>query len=494
MIKKLVFDDKIILYWERQEEYAVGCTYCVEYASKTVSTTKTHYTICKEDGLEGGFVVTVSLVGADGAKIKQLATETVAFARAKRRLDVTKAPYFAVGDGKTMNTAAIQKAIDDCGKDECVYLPSGTFLTGALNLRSDMELYVEKGATLQGTAVAEDYLPKVKSRFEGIECTCYRSLLNLGEIDHTAGCTTQNVVIRGGGAVLGGGRELMMDIVAKESGMPFGDDTESRKLQRAAWGVRGRLLQAANVENIVIENVTIGLGASWNLHFIYSKDIVVCGAKVVSQGVNNGDGIDPDSCENCTVFDCDFNTRDDMLAIKSGKNPEGNIINRPSRHIRVFDCRCEHGQGMAVGSEMSGGVEDVRIWDCQMESSRCGIEIKGSKARGGYVKDVRVYDSAFSILAVRSVDYNSDGASAPNPPVFEDFHFENIVLTGVCVKHNGETWDESAIILEGFDEEGYALKNVKMKDIVIKRRASAPKQNMSLYCVQGLSVENLRCR
>ena len=494
MIKKLVFDDKIILYWDRQEEYAVGCAYCVEYASKRVSTTKTHYTICKEDGCEDGFEITVSLLGADGAKIKQLATETVAFAKAKRRLDVTKAPYFAVGDGKTMNTAAIQKAIDDCGSDECVYLPSGTFLTGALNLRSKIELYVEKGATLQGTAVAEDYLPKVNSRFEGIECMCYRSLLNLGEIDHTAGCTTQNVVIRGGGAVLGGGRELMMDVVAKESGMPFGDDPESRKLQRAAWCVRGRLLQAANVENVVIENVTIGLGASWNLHFIYSKDIVVCGAKVVSQGVNNGDGIDPDSCENFTVFDCDFDTRDDMLAIKSGKNPEGNIINRPSRHIRVFDCRCEHGHGMAVGSEMSGGVEDVRIWDCQMENSRCGIEIKGSKARGGYVRDVRVYDSAFSILAVRSVDYNSDGASALNPPVFEDFHFENIVLTGVCVKHNGETWDESAIIVEGFDEEGYALKNVKLKDIVIKRRASAPKQNMSLYCVQGLSVENLRCK
>ena len=78
--------------------------------------------------------------------------------------------------------------------------------------------------------------------------------------------------------------------------------------------------------------------------------------------------------------------------------------------------------------------------------------------------------------------------------MFEDFHFENLTLTGVCLKHNGETWDESAVILEGFDEEGYALKNVKLKDIVIERRASAPKQNMSLYCVQGLSVENLRCK
>ena len=494
MIKKLIFDDKIIFYWDRQEEYTSGCEYRAQYAAETLCTKKTHFTAIKKEGLENGFDITVSLVGADGTLIKRLGTERVAFAKAKKRLDVTKAPYLAVGDGKTVNTAAIQKAIDDCGKDECVYFPSGTFLTGALNLHSNMELYVDKGATLQGTAVAEDYLPKIKSRFEGIEGMCYRSLLNLGEIDNQAGCTSQNVVIRGGGAVLGGGRELMMDIIAKESGMPFGDDPESRKKQGAAWGVRGRLLQASNVENVVIENVTIGLGAAWNLHFIYSKNIVVCGAKVVSQGVNNGDGIDPDSCENCTIFDCDFDTRDDMLAVKSGKNPEGNVINRPSRNIRIFDCRCEHGHGMAVGSEMSGGVEDVWIWDCQMEKSRCGIEIKGSKARGGYVKDVRVYDSTFSILAVRSVEYNAGGESAPNPPVFKDFHFENLTLTGVCLKHSGETWDESAIILEGFDEEGYCLDGVTLKDITILRRESAPKQTMVLYCMKGLKVDNICCK
>lgn len=490
----LTFDDKIVLYWDRPKEFAKGCMYCVRYANEIVYTDKTHYTIYKTDGGQESFVVAVSLLNANKELVKTLSQEMVAFASAKGRIDVTKAPYCAVGDGKTNNTKAIQQAINDCGKDQCVYFPAGTFLTGALDLHSDMELYVEKGAILQGSESADDYLPKIKSRFEGIECMCYRSLLNVGEIDHKADCTTKNVVIRGGGSVLGGGRALMVEIIERESGMPFGDDPESRKAQRAAWTCRGRLLQACNMDNIVVENVTIGQGASWNLHFIYSKNIVVCGSRVVSKEVNNGDGIDPDSSENCTIFDCTFDTRDDMIAIKSGKNPEGNVINRPSKNIKVFDCRCERGHGMAVGSEMSGGVENVRIWDCQMEKSRCGMEIKGVKARGGYVKDVQVYDSAFSILAIRSVDYNTDGEAAPTPPKFENFYFENLSLTGVCMKHTGETWDESAIIVEGFDEDGYALKDVALKNITIQRRTGAPKQNMVLYCTQGLTIENIHCK
>lgn len=493
MVNKIVFDDKIVLYWDRQEEYTKGCLYCVKYALETVYIDKTHFTIHKKDNMKKSFEVAVSLVEANGKTIKSLTEQTLAFADTKRRIDVTQAPYFAVGDGKTNNTKALQQAINDCGKDDCVYLPVGTFLTGALTLHSDIELYVDSGATLQGLDKAEDYLPKIKSRFEGIERECYQSLLNAGELDHKGGYTTRNIVIRGGGSILGGGRALMIDEIEKESGLPFGDDEESRKKQRGAWVYRGRLLQASNVENIIIADVTIGMGASWNLHFIYSKNVTTFGCKIVSNEVDNGDGWDPDSSEDCTIFDCVFDTRDDMIAVKSGKNPEGNIINRPTRNVKIFDCRCVHGHGLAVGSEMSGGVENVYIWDCQMEQSRCGMEIKGAKERGSYVKNVYVYNSSFSILAVRSVGYNSGAEKAPTPPVFENFHFENISLTGVCLKHTGETWNESAIILEGFDETGYSLRNIKLKDIRIKRRKDEPKQNISLYCLQGVFIENIKC-
>lgn len=492
MINKVCFDDEIVVYWNRSGEYVKGYKYKVNYCGNTVFVEKTHFSIL-DGNREKSFGVEVILVDNDENEIKTIGATQVSYANSKRRIDVTKAPYLAVGDGKTLNTVAIQKAIDDCGVNDCVYVPEGTFLTGALDLRSNTELYVSEKAVLQGTNKVEDYLPKIKSRFEGIEGMCYRSLLNVGELDNKGGYTSQNIVIRGGGAILGGGRELMIDTVEKESGFPFlGDDLIVRTKQ-CGWNTRGRLLQVCNSENIVVSNVTIGMGASWNLHFIYSKNVVTFGCLILSQNVNNGDGWDVDSCEDCTIFDCTFNTRDDMIAIKSGKNPEGNIINRPTRNVKVFDCRCEHGHGLAVGSEMSGGVEDVCIWDCQMEQSRCGMEIKGAKERGGYVRNVRVYDSSFSIIAVRSVDYNRSEEKALTPPVFENFHFENLTLTGVCVKHTGGTWNESAIILSGFDENGYSLKNVKLKDIVVKHRNDDPKQNISLYSLQGVSIENINC-
>lgn len=104
------------------------------------------------------------------------------------------------------------------------------------------------------------------------------------------------------------------------------------------------------------------------------------------------DGWDPDSSTNCTLFASEFHTGDDAVAIKSGKNPEGNEIGRPCAHIKVFDCRIGYGHGICIGSEMSGGVEDVQIWDCDFANSLYGIEIKATPKRGGYVRGVTVRD------------------------------------------------------------------------------------------------------
>ena len=134
----------------------------------------------------------------------------------KERLDVTKPPYNAVGNGAVMDTRALQQAIDDCGEGQAVYLPAGVYLTGALRLHSDMELYLEENAVLQGTDRVEDYLPRIWSRFEGTELECYSSLLNLGELDHDGGYRCQNVVIRGKGTIASGGRILAERVIASE--------------------------------------------------------------------------------------------------------------------------------------------------------------------------------------------------------------------------------------------------------------------------------------
>lgn len=259
-------------------------------------------------------------------------------------------------------------------------------MTGALRLHSDMELYIEREGILKGTARVEDYLPKIKSRFEGLEMECYSSLLNLGELDHDGGYGCRNVVIRGMGTIAGGGKTLAENVIAYEKERlkdyiaSVGTRLKEYEKEDTIPGrARPRLINISNSQEVVISGISIENGPGWNVHMIYSDRITTHGCVFRSEGVWNGDGWDPDSSTNCTIFDCAFYTGDDAIAVKSGKNPEGNVIGRPSAHIRIFDCRSAFGHGITIGSEMSGGIDDVSIWDCDMSQSMWGIEIKGTK-------------------------------------------------------------------------------------------------------------------
>lgn len=459
--------DSAEIWWEKPALAAAGQAYFIYLDNSRIgSSDKTHFTITK---LQPNTAYTASVCLPDGQTLGAVCfcTDSV-----KRRIDVTAAPYYACPDGSTLTTAALQRAIDDCGPEDAVFLPAGTYLTGALRLHSNMELYLEKDAVLQGSSSPEHYLPRIHSRFEGIEMECYQSLLNMGELNHSSAPTCSNIIIRGEGTIRGGGRALAEAVIASEkerlkaflasnaelvSTCENGDTIPGR--------ARGRLINISNCSNVRISGLCLADGASWNVHMIYSRHIVTDHCTFKSTGIWNGDGWDPDSSEDCTIFSCTFFTGDDSVAIKSGKNPEGNLINRPSRRIRVFDCRCAFGHGICMGSEMSGGIEDVKIWDCDLENSMIGIEIKGTSKRGGYVRDVEVQDCTVPCLLVHSVPYNNDGVPAPQPPVFENFRYERIHITGRSLD---KTWyDSPAIELCGFDAPGCQIKNVLFSDLRI---------------------------
>lgn len=491
IIRKIVFSEEIILYWDRETDKKTNWRYRVTYGDKTAYTEKTHFTI-SDMAANKRLTVSVGLVDEENRLIKEYGVEQIDLPKEKKRLDITQAPYYAVGDGKTLNTQALQRAFSDCKADEQVYFPKGVYLTGALNVHSDTEIYLEKDAILQGTANVEDYLPKIKSRFEGIEGMCYRSLINMGELDRDGGYNCKNVIIRGKGAILGGGRALMENTIIKEVGYFCEESDLSNRQERVAWRSRGRLININNTQNVVIYGIEAGMGPAWNIHMVYSDNIVTASCYIHSEEVNNGDGWDPDSSTNCTLFDCVFRTRDDMVAIKSGKNPEGNIINRPSKNIRVFDCRSTMGHGIAMGSEMSGGISDVYIWDCDIEISRCGLEIKATKKRGGYIRNVYVNNCKTSIIAIRSVEYNDDGDSANTPPIFENYSFEDISVTGIYTIHTGEQRTCPPIIINGFGN-GYNVKNVLFKNIKIKRLEGTSSQAFEICNVENVSFENIFC-
>ena len=490
MVQTIVFEDGVVVYWDRAERYQKGSRYRVTYNDNVVYTDKTHFSVA--GAAETALSFKISLVHENGEVAEELGAAQVRLPKAKRKLDVTKAPYFAVGDGKTLNTAALQRAFDDCKANEAVYIPQGTFLTGALNMHGDSELYLAEGATLQGTEDPDDYLPKIKSRFEGTERMCYRSLINMGELDRNGGYNCKNVVIRGKGAILGGGKALMENTVMRETGRSVVTVYDMDDLELNAWRTRGRLINISNTQNVVIYGIEAGMGPAWNIHMIYSDNIVTAGCYIHSENVNNGDGWDPDSSTNCTLFHCDFKTRDDMVAIKSGKNPEGNVINRPTRNVRVFDCKSLAGHGLAIGSEMSGGVENVCVWDCDIAQSLCGLEIKATKKRGGYVKNVRMYHCQCPIIAIHSVGYNDEGEGSAVPPVFEDFYFEDIVVTGVCVITTGEKRLRPSVTVCGFDSE-HTAKNIVFKNVTMKERAENPMQTVELHFAENVSLQNVVC-
>lgn len=497
-IRSMATEDSITLYWEKavagKAEYGVFIDGIYQG-----STEKTHY---KQESLEAGkeYHIRIEKVTeeADGQTITESEECIVAMGERKQRLDITKEPYCAIGDGKTMNTQVIQQAIDDCRADAMVYIPSGVFMTGALRLHSDMELYIEQDGVLQGTDVVEDYLPRVWSRFEGTELECYSSLLNLGTLNHKAGYNCQNVVIRGKGTIASGGRSLAENVIASERERlkeyldSLGDQiNQCEKPETIPGRVRPRLINMSNCQNVILSGLTLQHGASWNVHMIYSDNIVTTDCTFYSENVWNGDGWDPDSSSNCTIFNCTFYTGDDSIAIKSGKNPEGNVINRPSSHIRIFDCRCAFGHGITIGSEMSGGIEDVTIWDCDMSSSLYGIEIKATKKRGGYVRNVTVMDSSVSRILFHSVGYNDDGIGAPVPPVFDNCVFDHVGITGECLSHDREWVPCETLELCGFDEPGHELKNITFSNLTLGLPGQKRKQTLSLQMCENISFCNI---
>ncbi len=500
-------DTEAEIFWDMPLDATKDSIYHINLNGSEIATiAKTHYSL-SDLHPDTGYTVEIFIEKENAASsnhsdvgLQSLGKISFTTSSVKKQIDVTKAPFFAVGDGKTMNTDALQAALDACDKDSYVYIPAGVFLTGALNVHSDSEIYLAEGALLQGTDNPMDYLPKIKSRFEGYEMECYRSLLNLGELDHNAGYNCSNVIIHGKGSIMGGGAPLAKAIARiegerlKDYIASLGDKIKDyEKPETIASRFRGRLINMSNCQNIWMHGLTLGFGPAWNIHFIYSDNIVTDHCIIKSEGVWNGDGWDPDSSTNSTLYACDFYTEDDSVAIKSGKNPEGNIINRPTKHIRVFDSICRFGHGLCIGSEMSGGVEDVRLWDCDMGPTWSGIEIKATKKRGGYVRNILVRDITASHVQIHSVGYNDDGEGSPVPPLLSDCRFVRMHLLGRFLDNNAgknEWHDCPSILLCGFDEPGYEIKNVDFKDIEMEEPAEGYEDIHTEFCT-NITFDNM---
>ncbi|MDQ8185534.1 glycoside hydrolase family 28 protein [Pelagicoccus sp. SDUM812002] len=304
---------------------------------------------------------------------------------------------------------AIGKAIKACNKagGGRVVVPAGTYHTGPIHLLSDVNLHLEEGATLKFSTVSADYLPAVFTRWEGVELYNYSPLVYAFE--------QKNVAITGKGTLDGqatlenwlgwnvksapGGSK---QIPGRNRLFEYGRDhvpVEERVFGEGDF-LRPNFIQPYRCENVLIEGVTVINSPMWEIHPVLCRNVTVRGVTVVSHGSNN-DGCNPESSKDVLIEDCHFDTGDDCIAIKSGRNNDGRRVNVPSENIIVRNCRMVDGHGgVVIGSEISGGVRNVFVENCEMSSPNLdrALRIKTNSIRGGLIENIFVRDVEVGVV------------------------------------------------------------------------------------------------
>ena len=353
------------------------------------------------------------------------------------------------------NQKAINRAIERASKagGGKVVIPEGVYMTGAIRLLSDVNLVVSKGATLR-FAYEPALYPLVYTRYEGLD------LYNYSPCIYANGA--KNIGITGEGTIDGNGtNETFWQWTGVERfGYKKGVTTEDSRFPRdgnslgyrailqkmcednvpvkdrvfgMGKGLRMQLVNPVNCENILIEGVTMLNSPFWVMHPLFSKNITVRKVYVYNEGPN-GDGCDPESCENVLIEDCVFHTGDDCIAIKSGRNGDGRRDGRPSKNIIVRRCKMEDGHGgVVIGSEISGGVENVFAEDCEMSSPNLDrvLRIKTNTCRGGvtknvFMRNVRVGECREAVLRININYQPKEAAERGHIPYVHNAWVENV--------------------------------------------------------------------
>jgi hypothetical protein len=395
--------------------------------------------------------------------------------------DITK--YGAVGDGKTKNTEAFVKAIDDCygqGGGQ-VFVPAGVWLTGPIHLKSDIDLHVDKGATILFSTDLSDYLPVVFSRFEGVEYYNYSPPI------YAKNCV--NVAITGEGTINGQAEKSWWNFNIMSSDIPklyaMGQDGVSvdERIFGTAWtGLRPGFIEFVDCDAVRVEGVTIKNGPMWTIHPIYSEDVVVRNVKVLTAPGRSTDGFVADSSRNVLVEHSTFSTGDDSIVIKSGRNADGIRVNKPSENIVIRDCNIlETHAAVAIGSEVSGGIRNIFVENITMKNGTFGARIKSSPGRQGFVENVWINGvtvTGSTSDALIALDNLYEVLVPPSDSVITPF--TNIHFSGFSARKA-----KSPLFIRGYDRD--SVKDIFVDDMTVKANNS-----ISISDVSGLTIRNMK--
>ena len=361
-----------------------------------------------------------------------------------RARDFVITAYGARGDGRADCTAAIRTAIAACSAagGGRVVVPDGKFLTGPIHLLSNVNLHLAHGATVLFSRDPRAYLPAVFTRFEGMEMMGYSPLIYAFE--------RENVAVTGGGTLDGqAGDEYWWPWKGStDHGWKTGDPQQQPARDRLGQMVeegspvasrifttgssmRPQFIQPYRCRNVLIEDVRIINSPMWEIHPVLCTNVTVRRVKIKSHGPNN-DGCDPESCRDVLIEECEFDTGDDCIAIKSGRNADGRRLKAPTENVVIRNCVMKDGHGgVTIGSEISGDVRWVFAERCTMDSPNLdrALRLKTNAMRGGvlehiYLRDVTIGEVADAII---QIDFNyEEGATGPFVPVVRDINMQRV--------------------------------------------------------------------
>lgn len=426
--------------------------------------------------------VSVFADGWDDALYRQIESRIVAPTFANKTFNIKKYGASPKKDA-AKNQIAINKAIAECSKKGggTVVVPAGTYQTGAILMQSNVNLRVEKGATIL-FAYQPDLYPLVKTRWEGLDLMNYSPCIYAYQ--------AENIAISGEGTIDGAGENDTWwqwcgakkfgfeagKTPQAQNGIPYqgpekyrtkkADGTWRTSRETLLWmadndipteerifgkdcGMRPQLINFYECKNILIEDVTLLRSPFWVITPTFSKNITVRRCKIINDGPN-GDGCDPESCEDVLIEDCLFQTGDDCIAIKSGRNADGRRTPIPSKNIIVRGCTMKDGHGgVVIGSEISAGVQNVFAENCKMDSPNLDrvLRIKTNTCRGGitdgiYMRNVEVGQCREAVLRINLVYEPKEPAERGHIPTVRNVYMENVT----CQK------SKYGVLLNGLEE------------------------------------------
>ncbi len=458
--------------------------------------------------------------------------------------------YGAVGDGQTKNTKAFADAIKACAEvgGGRVVVPSGIWLTGAIELKSNLALHLEQGAVIQFSEDYEDY-PLIQSTWEGRpRVQCMSPLYANG---------LENIAITGQGIIDGAGQawrpvkkfkmteRQWKDLIASggvlnEAGDMWWPTKEAlngpqilASLQRkdnvkledyapVRPYLRPVMVALIQCKNVLLDGPTFQNSPAWNIHPLLCENMIVRNISVRNPWYSqNGDGLDLESCRNVIVTGCRFDVGDDAICLKSGRDEYGRRRGKPSENMLITDCTVYHGHGgFVIGSEMSGGVRNICVRNCTFMGTDVGLRFKSTRGRGGIVENIFIEDIRMSNIATEAIRFNMFyGGQAPIPeesqqqdssakqeivpvnegtPQFRKIYCKNITCRGAA----------GAILLQGLPEmpiRGIGLENVVIsadtglvcadaEQIILTNVKILPEKSpvFSFYDSRDIMMQNIR--